>query len=191
MTSTSKTVAARRLCGSRLRPWSVLALFLAGATLQAADSIRIVPLVRDGLVLVSFELVDGFTEEVHAAIRSGLRTTVTYTVDLRIEVPLWVDRTIASAVVSNTIHYDNLTRRHSVLRAVDGRVEEARVTADESLVRQLMTTFERLPLFRTSKLEPNREYYVRVRGRASPRHGSFWPWDTGGYLGQAKFTFVR
>jgi hypothetical protein len=174
----------------RLSLWGVLALSLSGATLQAADGVRIVPLVRDGQVLVTFELEDGVTENIQAAIHSGLRTTLTYTVELRLEVPAWVDRTIAETVVSNSVQYDNLTRRHSVSRTIDGRVEDAKVTEDEALVRQWLTSLQRLPLFRTSQLEPNREYYVRVLVRAQPGNQSFWPWSEGA-SGQAKFTFLR
>jgi hypothetical protein len=54
-----------------------------------------------------------------------------------------------------------------------------------------MTSFQRLPLFRTSVLEPNREYYVRISATARPSNGAFlWPWGSG-TSGQAKFTFVR
>ena len=175
---------------STLRVLAALALLTLSATLYAADFIRIVPLVRDSQVLVSFELADGYTEDVRAAIHSGLRTTFTYTVELRLDVPVWIDRTIATAVVSNTVQYDNLTRRHNIQRTLDGRAEQARVTEDESVVRQSMTLFERLPLFSTSSLEPNREYYVRVRATARPSNGSlFWPWASGP-TGQAKFTFI-
>jgi len=161
------------------------------ATLSAQQGLRIVPLVRDDHVLVTFELADGFTDEVRAAIRSGLKTTFTYTVDLRLEVPVWIDRTIGTAVVSNSVEYDNLTRRHSVVRMIDGRVEDAEETEDEPLVRQWMTSFERLPLFRTATLEPNREYYVRISATARPSNGAFlWPWGSG-TSGQAKFTFIR
>jgi len=63
--------------------------------------------------------------------------------------------------------------------------------ATEALVRQLMTSFQRLPLFRTSVLEPNREYYVRISATARPSNGAFlWPWGSG-TSGQAKFTFIR
>ncbi|OFW03641.1 MAG: hypothetical protein A3I61_01670 [Acidobacteria bacterium RIFCSPLOWO2_02_FULL_68_18] len=157
----------------------------------AAEGLRIVPLVRDDLVLVTFELADGFTDEVRAAIRSGLKTTFTYTVDLRLEVPVWVDRTIATTVVTNSVEYDNLTRLHSVVRMLDGKVQAAQVTDSEASVRQLMTSFQRLPLFRTSILEPNREYYVRISATARPSNGAFlWPWGSG-TSGQAKFTFIR
>jgi hypothetical protein len=168
----------------------LLAFLLASATLHAQDTVRIVPLVRDGQVLVTFELPDGYTEEVRAAIQSGLRTTFTYTVDLRVEVPAWTDRTIQTVTVNSIVKYDNLTRRHTIERTLDGRVEESKVTDDEALVRQFMTGFRRLPLFRTSRLEPNREYYVRVRATARPSSGSMlWPFGTG-VTGLAKFTFI-
>jgi Domain of unknown function (DUF4390) len=173
-----------------IRPAWVLALLLTGATLQAQDSVRIVPLVRDGQVLVTFELPDGYTEDVRAAIQSGLRTTFTYTVDLRVEVPAWTDRTIQTVTVNNIVKYDNLTRRHTIERTLDGRMDVTKVTDNEALVRQFMTGFQRLPLFRTSKLEPNREYYVRVRATARPSSGSMlWPFGSG-VTGLAKFTFI-
>ena len=169
----------------------VLALVSLTATLAAAEGLRIVPLVREDRVLVTFELADGFTDEVRDAIRSGLKTTFTYTVDLRLEVPVWVDRTIATAVVANSVEYDNLARIHTLVRVVDGKAENQQRTDNEAVVQQLMTSFQRLPLFRTSILEPNREYYVRITATARPTNGAFlWPWGSG-TSGQAKFTFVR
>jgi hypothetical protein len=169
----------------------VLALVSLTGTLYAAEGLRIVPLVREDRVLVTFELADGFTDEVRAAVRSGLKTTFTYTVDLRLEVPAWVDRTIATAVVANSVEYDNLTRVHTLVRVVDGKVDTQQRTDNEAIVQQLMTSFQRLPLFRTSVLEPNREYYVRISATARPSNGAFlWPWGSG-TSGQAKFTFVR
>lgn len=171
----------------------VLALLAAEAPLyaQAAEGLRIVPLVRDDRVLVSFTLADGFTDEVRAAIQSGLKTTFTYAVDLRLDVPGWVDRTIGTATATSSVEYDNLTRRYSVVRVIDGRTEEARVTENEAVVRQWLTVLQRLPLFRTSTLEPNREYYVQVRATARPSHGSIlWPFGSG-TSAQAKFTFIR
>ena len=169
----------------------VLALACLTVTLAAAEGLRIVPLVRGDRVLVTFELADGFTDDVRAAVRSGLKTTLTYVVDLRLEVPVWVDRTIATAVITNSVEYDNLTRLHSVVRVLDGRVVSMEVTDNEQLVQQLMTSFRRLPLFRTSILVPNREYYVRISATARPSNGAFlWPWGSG-TSGQAKFTFIR
>jgi len=183
-------VGALLPCPSRGAAVSTLCLLLFAATLQAQDTVRIVPLVRDGQVLVTFELPEGYTDDMRDAIHSGLRTTFTYTVDLRVEVPAWTDRTIQTVIVNNVVKYDNLTRRHTIERTLDGRVAESKITEDEGTVRQFMTGFQRLPLFRTSKLEANREYYVRVRATARPSGGSMlWPFGSG-VTGLAKFTFI-
>jgi hypothetical protein len=161
----------------------------ASAAVAAAESLRIVPIVRDDEVVVSVELADAYTDEIRAAIASGLRTTFTYDVELRLVVPVWIDRTIASAVVSTSDQYDNLTRRHSLTRTVNGRVEEVLVTDDESLVRRWLTTLTRTPLCRTSKLDPARDYYVRIRARSRPLGASLLGWG-GAITGRAKFTFI-
>lgn len=185
------TSQARRAAVLRNAFCFALLLIVTGTGLKA-DGSRLTPLVRDGELLVSFVLEDVFTEDVRAVIKSGLRTTFVYTVELRMVVPGWIDRTIATTTVSQSAEYDNLTRRHTLQRTIDGRVDAqaSRIVEEERVVREHMTTFTRLALFRNTKLEPNRDYYVRVRARAYPSNGSFlWPWSTG-LLAQAKFTFI-
>jgi hypothetical protein len=169
-----------------------LALLLASSGVaQAQEGLRVVPLVREDQVLVTFNLTDGFTDEVRAAIQSGLKTSFTYVVDLRLDVPGWVDRTIGSATAASSVEFDNLTRRYDLVRTVDGRVIESAQTEDELVVRQWMTSLRQLPLFRTRVLEANREYYVTVRATARPSNGSIlWPFGSSASA-QAKFTFVR
>ena len=167
-------------------------LFAASvATVYGQEGVRIVPLVRDDAVLVSFELTDGYTPAVKDAVHSGLRTTFTYEIELRQDVPAWVDRTIAASVVTNSVQYDNLTRRATLTRTLDGRVDSTETTENEAVIRQWMTTFQKMPLFKTAELEQNREYYVRVRATARPANGSMlWPWGSG-ISGITKFTFLR
>ena len=154
-----------------------------------SESLRIVPVIHDNEVSVSFELADAFNDDVRAAIASGLRTTFTYSVDLRMEVPAWFNRTIASVVVTTSDQYDNLTRRHTMTRVIDGRVAETLTTDDEAVVRAWLTSVSRMPLCKTSKLDPNHDYYVRISARGRPNHGSILGWVSAVY-GEAKFTFV-
>ena len=173
----------RRLC-----VWCVMVV-TAVAVIVHADGLRIVPLVHDDWVLVSVELADAYNDNVRAAISSGLRTTITYEVELRTIVPVWVDRTIATAIVSISDQYDNLARRHSLSRTVDGRVAEALVTEDESVVKHWLTTLNRLQLCPTSKLDVSRDYYVRIRARTRPDSTALLGWAAA-ITGQAKFTFI-
>ncbi len=168
---------------------AVLAVF--GVTLMAADVVRVTSMARDGKVWVSFELPDGFTPDVRDAVHSGLPTTFTYDVELRRSVPFWPDRALVSATIAMSVTYDNLTRRHQLSRTLNGHVEANRVTEDEAEVQRWLTVFDRVPLFATSNLEANTEYYVRVRARTEP-HDSwfFWPWDRGQVSANANFTFL-
>lgn len=167
----------------------VVALVLSGAVGRAAETLRIVPISADDRVVVSVELADGYTDEVKQAIASGLRTTFTYTIDLRMLVPGWVDRTVATSTVSLSDQYDNLTRRHTLQRVIDGRIDDTIVTDDDAAVRQWLTTLTRLPIIRTTRLDPGRDYYVRISAQARPRGSSLLGFAAS-VTGQAKFTFI-
>jgi len=173
----------------------VLVLWLLAAVavvaVHAEPGLLVTPMARDGQVLVSFELNDGFTAELRDAIQSGLATTFLYNIELRRGAATWFDKTIAEVTITTTVRFDNLTRRYQMSRTVDGRVEDARPTEDQDAMRRFMTQFVHIPLSMTSALETNGEYYVRIRALTRP-HNSwfFWPWDLGSTLGHAKFTFI-
>lgn len=178
--------------GGRWLAAITLVLAASPVLLAQAQGLRVVPLVRDNQVLVTFELRDAFTQELKAAIHSGLKTSFTYTVDLRLDAPGWLDRTIATATVTNTVKYNNLLRAYALEQLLDGRIEKAaNVEQDEDFVRSWLTLIERKALFRTSDLQPNRDYYVRVSATARPSNGSMlWPFGSG-TSAQTKFTFIR
>ncbi len=166
--------------------WSVLLLFVA-ATVGSEETLRITPSITDNRVVVSFELNDAYTDAVREAIASGLRTTFTYELELR--TPGWIDRTVGTAIVATTDQYDNLTRRHTLTRTVDGRVEDVLVTEDDAVVKTWLTKWNRVPVADTAKLDPTRDYYVRVTTRTRPLGGSLLGL-TKTITGQVKFTFI-
>ena len=166
--------------------WPVL-LLLAVATVRSEETLRITPSIIDNRVVVSFELNDAYTDAVREAIASGLRTTFTYELELR--TPAWIDRTIGTTIVAATDQYDNLTRRHTLTRTVDGRVEDVLVTEDDAVVKTWLTKWSRVPVADTAKLDPSRDYYVRVTTRARPPGGSLLGLPKT-ITGQVKFTFV-
>ena len=170
-----------------------VAFSLVGNPFASPEDIQVVELTREGAVYVSFTFTNGFTADMREALRSGLPTAITYEVELRRETPVWFDTTLAHVTVTASAQYDNLTRQHQLSRTIDGRGEEQPlVTRDEEVVRQWLTSVERLKLFQTKDLEPNAEYYLHVRARSKPRTGwfFFWPFDRGASTGSARFTFI-
>jgi hypothetical protein len=155
--------------------------------------LQVAPLARGSEVLVSFKLAQEPTEEIRNAIHSGLTVSLVYKIDLRRSSAVWLDRTIASTVVTATVRFDNLTRKYAVTRAVDGRIDKAdSMEREDAAWTWLTDQFERMPLFRSESLEVNAENYVRVRAHTTPRIMSFvWPWQADDVVGLAKFTFMR
>jgi hypothetical protein len=167
----------------------VLCAFLADAGGERGVDVGAV--ARGGKVYVSSTAADGLMRDLEGAIQAGLATTITYEADLREEVGIWFDHTIASATVSASVQYDTLTRRYQLSRSVDGRLADSRVSEDKAEVQRFVLGFDRLPLFSTAELEPNAEYYVRVRVRTRPRVTLFfWPWGRDAASGIARFTFI-
>ena len=169
--------------------WAWLAVLAFTRPATAQESLRITPTVRDGRVLVTFELTDAFNQAVHEAIASGLRTTFSYELELRTVVPGWIDRTIAKTVVTTSDQFDNLTRRHTLTRTIDGRIEEVTVTENEAAVKAWLTEWPRVQMCDTSRLDATRDYYVRITTRTKPVGGSLLGL-TRSVSGQAKFTFI-
>jgi hypothetical protein len=84
-----------------------------------------------------------------------------------------------------------LTRRYQLTRSVDGRIDDSRMSEDRAEVKRFVLGFDRLPLFSAGELEPNAEYYVRIRVRTRPRVTFFfWPWGRDAARGMARFTFI-
>ena len=159
---------------------------------QASQTLHVSPLARNGELLVSFRLAQTLTPELRQKIQSGMTVKFVYKVDLKRSSAAWIDRTIASAEVTATVRYDNLTRTYHLSKTFDGRGQESEITEKEDKAWAWVTSeFERLPLFNRVRLESNAEYYVRVRAHARPRSTwSLLPWDRGGAWGHVKFTFL-
>ena len=174
--------------GVRTAGIAVAGIVAAIVAVRAEESLHIVPAVRDSQVLVSVEVADGYADDVRDAISSGLRTTFSYDVELRMIVRGWVDRTIATAVIGTTDQYDNLTRRHRLVRTVDGRVAESLVTEDEAVVKQWLTTLTRLPL--CADLETGRQPRV-LRTDQRPRAAQDIPAGVDHRGGWADEVYVR
>lgn len=174
-------------------PIRVLAIVLSAFILEAGGprGVDVTAVARDGRIYVSSTVTEGVLDDLEEAIQSGLTATIVYEAELRKPVSMWFDPAIGAATVSVSVQHDTLTRRYQLSRSVDGRLDDSRVSEDKNDVKRFVTTFDRLPLFSTADLEPNVEYYVRVRVYTRPRVTWFFlPWGRDAASGFARFTFI-
>jgi hypothetical protein len=156
--------------------------------------IQVKPIVAsDQRVLVSLHAPAAFTEETRGVVKTGLTLTFTYDVELRRPSTLWFDATLARARVAASARFDSLTATYLVSKERDGRVFWSAKANDESQVRDWMTGLEPIALDLARPLEPNVEYYVRVRLNSAPRStvSWFWPFGRDDGSGRADFTYIR
>jgi hypothetical protein len=178
----------------RARAGVAAAVWLAAAATLVAvtDVVRVAPLVTDGRVFTSFAAPGAFTADAREVVKSGLPLTFTFTVELRRPSAVWFDHTLTSATLAGSVKFDNLTRIYQVSKLQEGRVVWSEHTADEDQMRGWITTFDSVPLDPVEPLEPNADYYVRVRVRASPRLAfAWWPFSHDDGSGRKDFTFIR
>jgi len=177
----------------RLAPLAVV--FVAVVALVAADGdLKVTPVVSEGQVLATFAAPAAWTPDARELVRGGVQLTFTYDVELRRPASLW-DSTLARARVAAQAKFDSLTGSFQVSRIRDGRLLESNRSEQEPEVKEWMTAFQRVLLEPAEPLEPNTEYYVRVRLYATPRRTvslwSMWPFGREDATGRATFTFIR
>jgi hypothetical protein len=172
-----------------------LALAAGPAGLPAAGEVKVTPVVSEGRVLATFAAPGAWTAEARELVRGGVTLTYGFTVELRRPSTWWVDALLAHARVEAHAKFDSLTGSFHVSRMRDGRVLESNRSEQESEVKGWMTEFQRVLLEPTQPLEPNVEYYVRVRLVATPRRNvslwALWPFNRDDASGRATFTFIR
>jgi hypothetical protein len=166
---------------------------LLGVCLPAwgAEIVDLVPRYRRDTIYVSFRMTDAFGEDVDRAVESGLPVTFRYTVELKRVRTIWLNKKIATRRIRTTVIYDNLTKRYKLSREIDGEIDASDVVPDPESMHRFMVTFDDLELFDTSILEPNAEYYLRVKGVVRDRNlFLFIPWDVDSGWEKAYFTYL-
>jgi hypothetical protein len=173
------------------RLWAVALVLTAGAAATTAD-IKVTPLVADGHVSASFVAPEAFTGDNRDVVRSGVPVTFNYLVELRRPSPVWWDRTVGSATVAALVKVDTLTSIYQVTKQQEGKVTWSQTTLNEDEMRIWITGFDRVAIHLNEALEPNADYYLRVRLQVRP-HSKFslWPWGRDDGSGRADFTFIR
>ena len=186
------TCSTQRTDRRPARGWLALVGVMFGAAALAAVDLRVTPITTDGHVFASVAAPSAYTADLREEVQSGLAVTLTFTIDLKRPSSVWFDHTVTTTTVASSVKFDNLTRQYQVSKLSDGRVVWSQRTEKEDEMRAWATAFERVPLSDGEVLEPNAEYYVRVRLRTSSHRSFFlWPWGHDDADGRADFTYIR
>lgn len=138
---------------------------MTGLTPARAEDPSIVNIgvsATERLVLVNAVLVDAFSDRILEAIASGVPMTFVYSLELVERVDVLPDKTVSRNTIQNTVHYDSLKDVFTVTSRGKG-VNRKIVTKKPDQYREWMLTLKDIPLAPLRRLDPNAQYYVRVK----------------------------
>ena len=163
---------------------SVLLLFvwLATAPLRAAPPNptieNLTATAAAGKVSVRFNLAGAFDNpEMIEALRSGLPTSFTYSIEIFRDRPNWFDDSIARARVEVICTYNSLTREYLLNYRRDRRLVRSETFSELAALERQMTTIEEKDIFDIGTRKP---WKLKVRVKADLMRGWLMyviPWE--------------
>lgn len=150
-----------------LTPWRAAA--------QNEEGARIVGLgvkLEGGQLLIGFQLVGGFDEELQKRIDSGLPTSLVFELELARARRSFFDKSVAAGELRVIAMYNALTREYLVNFKHDGNLIGSKVVRDPAELRKVMTEISELPAFTIG--ERSREERLQLRVRAELGTGTIF-----------------
>jgi len=125
----------------------------------------IVTNTRDDL-LIYLTVEGAFTEEMEAAIKSGVSATFSFFVNLHRDRNWWLDKRIAEKTITHTIKYDNLKKKYRIQRSWEA---EPHVTQSFSEAQKLMAEVDSLAIVPLAELQKGTAYQIQAKAELSKR----------------------
>lgn len=145
----------------------LLSLFVLPANLFAAGSERIknvVTEIKNQEIVVTAELVDGFSREILNDIHDGIPKDFYYYLLLKRKQKNWFDEEILAKTVRYTVKYDTLKKKYSIVQRDGERVVESTVD-DVETMKRLVSKIDHVKLAPTRFLKSRNRYYVSVKSQ--------------------------
>ncbi len=131
-----------------------------------------------GKVSVHFTLTGAFAnDEMVEALKSGLPTSFTYSIEIFRDRPNWFDDDIAAARIEVICTYNSLTREYLLNHRRDKHLVRSETFTDLGELERKMTTVDEADLFDIAGRKP---YKLKVRAKADLMRGWLMyviPWE--------------
>ena len=131
-----------------------------GATSERIANLSVV--MADGKILVSADLIRGFSQTTMEEIQNGIPKDLYYYILLKKRQPLWFDEELRSKTVKYTVKYDLLKKQYLITKRIDRSVRKE-VTDSFDGMKRLISTIKNVKIAQTDVLDSRETYYVSVK----------------------------
>ncbi len=146
--------------------FKITLLFLAFISINlfsAEISIISVGFKEDELIL-SFRAEEVFVKDVESRIKSGLEVVFRYEICIKKPRRLLNDTVLLRKILTTHVQYDPFKNQYKLLKKIDDKVVETKMTDSEREMRLWMTSFSNLRFLLLSVLKKGSKYYIAIKG---------------------------
>ena len=118
--------------------------------------------MKDGFVMVSAELINGFSPETEEDIKNGVPKDLYFTILLKRRKPAWFDEETTSKTILYRIKYDLLKKQYLVRRKAGGDFEETILDRYDAM-RRLISRIDNVKIASIESLDKKATYTVSVK----------------------------
>jgi hypothetical protein len=149
-----------------MKIFKILLLALTILTLNSfsAEISNINVSFKEDDMLLSFKADEVFVEEVESKIKSGLEVVFRYEICIKKPRKFFSDPVLFRKILTTHVQYDPFKNQYKLLKKIDDKVVEAKMTDSEKEMRLWMTSFSNMRFLLLSVLKKGSKYYIAIRG---------------------------
>jgi helix-turn-helix protein len=140
-----------------------IAVFLS-YTLFSAEISNINVSFKEDDMLLSFRADEVFVRDVESRIKSGLEVVFRYEICIKKPRRFLGDPVLFRKILTTHVQYDPFKNQYKLLKKIDDKVIEAKMTDSEKEMRLWMTSFSNMRFLLLSVLKKGSKYYIAIRG---------------------------
>ncbi len=141
----------------------ILILTLSYNLFSAEISNVSVSFKEDDMIL-SFRADEVFVEDVENRIKSGLEVVFRYEICIKKPKKFLKDSVLLRKILTTHVQYDPFKNQYKLMKKIDDKLVETKMTDSEKEMRLWMTSFSNLRFLLLSVLKKGSKYYVAIKG---------------------------
>ena len=143
--------------------FSFVILFIPVSVQASGERIaNLVVQIKNSDILVSANLIRGFSQTTEEDIRNGIPKDLYYYILLTRHQPLWFDEEMLSKTIKYTVKYDLLKKQFVVTRRENSAVQQE-ILEDFVAMKRLISTINNVKITTIQALNDQDTYYVSIK----------------------------
>lgn len=142
----------------------ILPIAFLFCNLFSAEISNISVTFKEDDMILSFKADEVFVKDVESRIKSGLEVVFRYEICIKKPRKFLSDPVLLKKVLTTHVQYDPFKNQYKLMKKIDDKLVETKMTDSEKEMRLWMTSFSNLRFLLLSVLKKGSKYYIAIKG---------------------------